>query len=83
MTRDTQLEKGTGYWSPRSGPWPVWGDIGDYWCNEGCEAGWMRYLTFYEHTVGNEPRQNFQCAVIHWQALSGNRTKTWHDNICV
>ncbi|MDU0258415.1 hypothetical protein ABZT26_23600 [Streptomyces sp. NPDC005395] len=43
----------------------------------------MGYPTSYEHTVGNETRQNFQCAVIHWQALSGNRTKTWHDNICV
>lgn len=81
--RRTQFKNGTIYWSPRSGAWPVWGAIGDYWCNHGCEAGWMGYPTSYEYTVGNETRQNFQCAVVHWQALSGNTAKTSSDNKCV
>jgi hypothetical protein len=26
----------------------------------------------------------FQCAVVHWQALPGNTTRTWNDgNTCV
>ncbi|MGW3679008.1 hypothetical protein [Streptomyces prasinus] len=37
----------------------------------------------YEYTVGNETRQNFQCAVVHWQALPGNAAKTWSKNTCV
>ncbi|WP_328564526.1 hypothetical protein [Streptomyces coelicoflavus] len=82
--RRTQFENGTVYWSPRSGAWPVWGDIGDHWCGQGCEAGWMGYPTSYEYVVGSETRQNFQCAVVHWQALPGNATKTWNDgNTCV
>ncbi|WP_159394695.1 hypothetical protein [Streptomyces sp. H-KF8] len=36
----------------------------------------------YEYTVGNEIRQNFQCAVVHWQALPGNAAKTWSKNTC-
>ncbi|MEU3558611.1 hypothetical protein [Kitasatospora sp. NPDC006786] len=77
--RRTQFQNGTIYWSPGSGAWPVWGDIGDYWCSQGCEAGWMRYPTSYEYAVGNETRQNFQCSVVHWQAVPGNATKTWSD----
>ncbi|MFF8848014.1 LGFP repeat-containing protein [Streptomyces sp. NPDC015127] len=82
--RRTQFQHGTIYWSPSSGAWPVWGQIGTYWCNQGCEAGWIRYPTSYEYTVGNEIRQNFQCTVIHFQALSGGTTRTWSDgNTCV
>ncbi|MFG2111275.1 LGFP repeat-containing protein [Streptomyces sp. NPDC048718] len=81
--RRTQFKNGTIYWSPRSGAWPVWGEIGAYWCGQGCEAGWMRYPTSYEYTVGQETRQNFQCAVIHWQKTSGTTSKTWSDNTCV
>ncbi|MEW2515837.1 hypothetical protein [Streptomyces sp. NPDC046870] len=82
--RRTQFQNGTIYWSPRSGAWPVWGDIGTYWCDQGCEAGWIRYPTSYEYAVGSEIRQNFQCTVIHWQALSGGATKTWSDgDTCV
>ncbi|MGW1163359.1 LGFP repeat-containing protein [Streptomyces sp. NPDC002513] len=81
--RRQQFDHGTIYWSPRSDAWPVWGAIGEYWCNEGCEAGWAGYPTGYEYTVGNEIRQNFQCTVIHFQDLGGGTTKTWSDgNIC-
>ncbi|WP_208030611.1 LGFP repeat-containing protein [Streptomyces cyanogenus] len=82
--RRTQFEHGTIYWSARSGAWPVWGAIGDYWCNQGCEAGWAGYPTGYEYRVGDETRQNFQCTVIHFQALAGGATKTWSDpDTCV
>ncbi|MFF5158925.1 LGFP repeat-containing protein [Streptomyces sp. NPDC000348] len=81
--RRTRFEHGTVYWSPRSGAWPVWGEIGAYWCDQGCEAGWAGYPTSYEHTVGGEIRQNFQCTVIHFQARPGGVTKTWSDgNTC-
>ncbi|WP_051812713.1 LGFP repeat-containing protein [Streptomyces sp. NRRL S-340] len=81
--RRSQFEHGTVYWSARSGAWPVWGAIGDYWCGQGCEAGWTGYPTGYEYTVGNEIRQNFQCTVIHFQDLGGGTTKTWTDgNTC-
>lgn len=81
--RRTQFMGGTIYWHPRTGAWPVWGAIGDYWCNEGCEAGWMGYPIGYEYTVGSEIRQNFECAVIHFEDLGGGTTRTWHRNICV
>ncbi|GGV89163.1 hypothetical protein GCM10015535_42310 [Streptomyces gelaticus] len=82
--RRMQFEHGTIYWSPRSGAFPVWGEIGVWWCDEGCEAGWPRYPTSYEYTVGDEIRQNFECAVVHFKALPGGATKTWSDgNTCV
>ncbi len=81
--RRTQFEHGTIYWSPRSGAWPVWGAIGDYWCSQGCEAGWAGYPTGYEYTVGDEIRQNFQCTVIHFQDTGGGNSKTWSEgDIC-
>ncbi|MER6851298.1 LGFP repeat-containing protein [Streptomyces flaveolus] len=70
-------------WSPRSGAWPVWGYIGDYWCTNGCERGFAGYPTSYEYKVGAEIRQNFQCTVIHFQDLGGGTTRTWsEENIC-
>jgi len=82
--RRTQFQNGTIYWSPRSGAWPVWGAIGGYWCNNGCEAGWIGYPTSYEYRIGAEIRQKYQCTVIHFQDLGGGSSKTWSDgNICV
>ena len=82
--RRTQFEHGTIYWSPRSGAWPVWGEIGRYWCDDGCETGWRGYPTSYEYPVGKEIRQKFQCTVIHFQDLSGGTQKLWSDeNTCV
>ncbi|MGW2410185.1 LGFP repeat-containing protein [Streptomyces sp. NPDC001739] len=82
--RRQQFEHGTIYWSPRSGAFPVWGAIGDYWCDQGCEAGWPGYPTSYEYTVGDEIRQNFQCTVIHFKDLGGGTTRIWSDeNVCV
>ncbi|MFD5464983.1 LGFP repeat-containing protein [Kitasatospora sp. NPDC127059] len=80
--RRTQFEHGTIYWSPNTGAWPVWGAIGDWWCSQGCEAGWAGYPTSYEYTVGAEIRQNFHCAVVHFQDLGGGASRTWGDNIC-
>ncbi|MFJ6773270.1 LGFP repeat-containing protein [Kitasatospora sp. NPDC091257] len=81
--RRTQFENGTIYWSPRSGAWPVWGEIGEYWCADGCEAGSMGYPTSYERNVGSEIQQSFQCTVIHWQRASGSANKMWRDpNTC-
>ncbi|MFF0116807.1 hypothetical protein [Streptomyces prasinus] len=40
-------------------------------------AGRAAPASSYEYTVGNETRQNFQCAVVHWQALPSNAVKTW------
>ncbi|MFI6725265.1 hypothetical protein NRF20_13105 [Streptomyces sp. R-74717] len=81
--RRTQFEHGTIYWSPRTGAWPVWGGIGEYWCSDGCEQGPMGYPTSYEHEVGNEIQQRFQCAVIHWKRASGTATQAWRVNTCV
>ncbi|MEE1752898.1 LGFP repeat-containing protein [Streptomyces sp. SP18CS02] len=82
--RRTQFQHGTIYWSPRSGAFPVWGDIGAWWCGQGCEAGWPGYPTSYEYTVGDEVRQNFQCTVVRFKAGPGGVTKTWSDgNTCV
>lgn len=82
--RRTQFEGGTIYWSPSTGAWPVWGHIGEQWCLNGCEAGWMGYPTSYEYTVGDEIRQNFECTVWHFRDLGGGTTQLWHDgNICV
>ncbi|MFD8201337.1 LGFP repeat-containing protein [Streptomyces sp. NPDC059701] len=81
--RRQQFDHGTVYWSPRSGAWPVWGYIGDYWCMNGCERGFAGYPTSYEYRVGGEIRQNFQCTVIHFQDLGGGTTRTWsEENIC-
>ncbi|MEE1767139.1 hypothetical protein PUR34_02830 [Streptomyces sp. JV185] len=80
--RRTQFEHGTIYWSPRSGAWPVWGAIGEYWCNDGCERSVMGYPTSYERKVGDEVQQNFQCAVIHWKQVPGNAEKAWREITC-
>lgn len=81
--RRQQFEHGTVYWSASSGAYPVWGAIGDYWCNTlACERGSAGYPTSFEYRVGGEIRQNFQCAVIHFQDLGGGTTKTWHRYIC-
>lgn len=79
----TQFAGGTIYWSPRSGAWPVWGAIGDRWCDEGCEGSWIGYPTSYERTVGREVQQSFQCAVIHWEDQGGGASRTWLTNTCV
>ncbi|MEV6162935.1 hypothetical protein AB0L71_13595 [Streptomyces sp. NPDC052052] len=81
--RRTQFEHGTIYWSPRSGAWPVWGAIGEYWCDQGCERGPIGYPVSYERKVGAEIQQRFQCAVIHFKQTSDTATQTWRDEICV
>lgn len=81
--RRTQFEHGTIYWSPATGAWPVWGDIGEYWCWQGCEAGWMGYPTSYEYVVGDEIRQNFACALAHRRDHGGGTVELWAENICV
>ncbi|GAA1313129.1 hypothetical protein GCM10009647_038760 [Streptomyces sanglieri] len=81
--RRTQFEHGTIYWSPRSGAWPVWGEIGQYWCDQGCEQGKMGYPTSYERRVGDEIQQHFQCALIHYKALPDGVGKMWRDYTCV
>ncbi|MFI6850594.1 hypothetical protein OG535_07865 [Kitasatospora sp. NBC_00085] len=82
--RRTQFQNGTIYWSPRSGAWPVWGAIGGAWCDLGCERGWPGYPTSYEVKAGDQIHQNFQCAVIYFQAVGGGASKTWtSENLCL
>ncbi|MEU3993876.1 hypothetical protein OG229_34215 [Streptomyces platensis] len=82
--RRSEFDRGTIYWSPRSGAFPVWGALGEWWAGQGYERGWAGYPTSFEYTVGNEIRQNFQCTVAHFQARPGGSYVTWSDgNTCV
>ncbi|MFI6448342.1 LGFP repeat-containing protein [Kitasatospora sp. NPDC050543] len=81
--RRSEFERGMIYWSPRSGAFPVWGALGEWWAGQRYETGWAGYPTSFEYTVGNEIRQNFQCAVAHFQAGPAGSYQTWGDHTCV
>ncbi|MFD6182428.1 LGFP repeat-containing protein [Streptomyces goshikiensis] len=81
--RRSEFERGTIYWSPATGAFPVWGAIGEWWARQGWERGPAGYPTSFEYAVGNEIRQNFQCATVHFQPRPGGSHVTWGENKCV
>ncbi|MER7505313.1 hypothetical protein AB0L05_17055 [Nonomuraea pusilla] len=83
--RRTQFKNGTIYWHPQTGAWPVWGDIGARWCQEGCERGWLGYPTSGEYRAGNAAHQNFGCGTIYWQAWPerGTMMTRLSENRCI
>ncbi len=64
--RATDFERGSVYWTPRTGAWPVTGAIATAWRAEGAERSSLGYPTSAEYDVPAGRQQNFEHGALTW-----------------
>nr|WP_246315556.1 hypothetical protein [Kineococcus aurantiacus] len=69
--RANHFQRGSVYWSPRTGAHEVHGAIRDAWAARGWESGRLGFPTSDERTVGGVRRSDFQGGYVTWSAGRG------------
>jgi uncharacterized protein with LGFP repeats len=69
--RYNHFERGSIYWTPKTGAYEVHGAIRDKWASLGWERGKLGYPTSDEFQSGAYRRSNFQHGFIRWSKEKG------------
>jgi uncharacterized protein with LGFP repeats len=69
--RTTDFERGSVYWTPRTGAWSVSGPIAAAWRARGAERSALGYPTSAEYDVPAGRQQNFEFGALTWNRTSG------------